>query len=112
MTIDLPTPPTLNHMYTTVGRRRVLKATGREYMASVRRHCLVARVRPIAGSIVVSIVWRRKYRSGDLDNRGKIVLDALQGAAFHNDSQIVELHLYRRDDPANPGVTVTVEAAP
>lgn len=37
----------------------------------------------------------------DLDNEIKWVLDALEGIAYHNDSQIVELHATKQYDSLN-----------
>lgn len=58
--------------------------------------------------VVVYADWYRARRSGDLDNRMKVLWDALQGVAYDNDSQIVEIHARRYDDKRNPGVYVTV----
>jgi Holliday junction resolvase RusA-like endonuclease len=66
---------------------------------------------PLVLPLSVSIRWYRGRKSGDLDNRAKVVLDALQGVAYVNDSQIVELHMYRADDKNDPRVEVVVEAA-
>lgn len=63
------------------------------------------------GPVRLSIDWYRERRSGDLDKRIGILLDALQGVLFANDSQIVQLVARRFDDPAHPRVVVTVEAA-
>lgn len=41
-------------------------------------------------------------------NRIKIMLDALQGHAFHNDSQVSMLHAVRLDDKTNPRVEVEI----
>jgi crossover junction endodeoxyribonuclease RusA len=58
------------------------------------------------GDIAVTLKLYRPQKKGDIDNRIKVLLDALQGVAFENDSQIVELHVFRYDDKANPGVEV------
>ena len=39
-------------------------------------------------------------------------LDSLRGIAYADDKQIVEIHAYRRDDPANPRIEVVIESAP
>lgn len=51
----------------------------------------------------------RPRRVGDLMNREKVLSDALQGIAFHDDKQIVEAHFYQHDDKDNPRVEVEVE---
>lgn len=50
----------------------------------------------------------RPAKRGDLDNRIKILLDALEGIAFENDSQIIEIHARRFDDKLNPRVSIVV----
>lgn len=62
----------------------------------------------IEGNVAVSMKFFRARKSGDLDNRLKILLDALQGIAYANDSQVTELHAYRFDDPKNPRVEVEI----
>jgi Holliday junction resolvase RusA-like endonuclease len=44
----------------------------------------------------------------DIDGPVKLVLDALQGVLYENDSQIQELHVYRRDGPGDPELRITV----
>ena len=44
-------------------------------------------------------------------NRIKVLEDALQGVAFLNDSQVVELTAALAEDKANPRMEVTVERA-
>lgn len=44
----------------------------------------------------------------DCDNMAKIVLDALNDVAFHDDSQITELHIFKQYGET-PNVTLTLE---
>lgn len=41
--------------------------------------------------VEVAVEWHRQYQLGDLDNRLKIVLDALQGALYVKDKQVVRI---------------------
>ena len=109
MTIDLPSPPSTNEAYNPFGGRLILAKVGREYKAMAQGRLLVARWKPFDGDVVLTIHWRRKIKSGDLSNRIKVLEDSLKGFAWRDDGQVVELHAYRTDDKANPGVTVTVE---
>jgi Holliday junction resolvase RusA-like endonuclease len=61
----------------------------------------------------VAVVVRlyRPQRSGDLDNRLKVLLDALSGILYDDDKRVVEIHAYRYEDKANPRAEVEVKAA-
>ncbi len=61
------------------------------------------------GNISMTIKIYRGRKQGDLDNRIKPLLDALQCIAYHDDKQVVEIHAYRYDDKNNPRVEVTLE---
>ena len=63
-----------------------------------------------AEPIAVSLTWYRGRRAGDLDNRLKQVLDALQGLCYVDDKQIVELHAHRKDAPRRGRLEVTAYA--
>lgn len=63
---------------------------------------------PIAVSIRYYFATKRKR---DLDNQNKLVLDALSGIVYADDSQIDELHLYRRFDKENPRIEIVVHPA-
>ncbi len=62
-----------------------------------------AGVRPVAlGPVAMTLTfWLPRPDSCDLDNMAKTVLDALNGTAYADDRQVVELHLVKRrsDDP-------------
>lgn len=112
MTIELPSPPTLNTYWRHVvlGKRvcTLLSKDGRLYKQAVAAICREQGIKPISGPLRVDLTWRRPTKAGDLDNRSKAPLDALKGYAFDDDSQIIELHMYRADDKLNPGMTVEV----
>lgn len=103
----LPYPPVLNHLYATVGNRRVLSKEGRDYHAVAARFCCNMDV--LHGPISVTIYAYRPRKQGDIDGIFKVLIDSLTGHAWKDDSQIVELHAYRRDDKLNPRVEVTIK---
>ena len=47
----------------------------------------------------------------DADNVAKAILDALNGVAFSDDSQIAELHIYKKYSAGNGKVQVKIEKA-
>lgn len=111
----LPTPPSANRYWRVPKAlgRPILSREARAYCERVKALAFAQGARsPLTGDIAVSILWTRERRSGDLDGRLKIVLDALQGAAYVNDSQIVAIEARRQDrDKGEPGLVVEVRAA-
>jgi Holliday junction resolvase RusA-like endonuclease len=108
----LQTPPSANRWWRNVNGRMVTSKEAREYKKYVADQCLLHRVRlvPAPQPVAISITWFREQRSGDLDKRLGIALDALQGSAYDSDSQIVELHALRFEKTAThpPGIHVTL----
>lgn len=120
--IELPTPPSINDAYADFvipaknGKKaramRMLKDEGKRYKADVAAILHHAGWTPTAQDVILTIWWRRQRRAGDLSNRVKVLEDALKGCAYHDDSQVVELHAFRSDDRDRAGVTVSVELVP
>ena len=117
VTLVLPVPPSANRYWrTTVAQTRLGKRyiktyvtrEAAEYRAAVRARALVAGLRPVDGPVAVTLCWYRAAKRGDVDNRIKVTLDALQGAAYHSDAQVVELHAYRFEDRLNPRLEVEI----
>lgn len=116
ITLSLPMPPSSNRYWRTVAyidkrTKKLAAATfvsdeAKKYKQQVR--ILANLPRLIFGEISVSVKVFRPRRSGDLDNRLKVLCDAMQGVVYENDSQIVELHAFRLEDKKNPRVEVEV----
>jgi Holliday junction resolvase RusA-like endonuclease len=106
MIFTLPYPPSANRYWRHVGHRVVTSAEARAYRRDVG--LLLVRVKPIDGQIIVRLDVFRPARRGDLDNSAKVLLDSLRGIAYHDDSQIVELHMRRFEDKERPRVEVEV----
>jgi Holliday junction resolvase RusA-like endonuclease len=116
LTLTLPEPPSVNRIWRK-GKH------GQTYLAPSAKHfhdatyaaVLKARItRPMFDAetpVKVTLTWYRSRKSGDLDNRTKLVADALNGLAYADDKQIVEWHLYRVDGQRPGRVEVTVERA-
>ena len=60
-------------------------------------------------SLSVRFFFKTKRRR-DLDNQNKLVLDALSGIVYDDDSQVSELHLFRSYDAAFPRIEITLAA--
>jgi Holliday junction resolvase RusA-like endonuclease len=121
--LELPEPPSLNSMWRKWRNRMVLSAEGRAFKQAVAMkaaHVIYGEMTPAAfkvlraaptgplavfpsGDVAVTIRWYRSAKRGDLDNRAKCCLDALQGVIYRDDKQVSELHLYRIDTPEDHG---------
>ena len=120
MTLTLPYPPLLNKYY----GHKVMKVRGKyvpnvyvtpegkAYKLNVK---LLARSRGVAeikGPVAVSIDVYRPQKRGDIDGVLKCLLDALNGVLYEDDSQIIELHVARLDDPEKPRVQINAWGMP
>lgn len=111
MVVTLPEPPSINHYWRVARGIMHLSKDGRRWKNAAHKMASEAGLVPLEGPVAVSITWYRRRRSGDLDNRIKVVLDVLKGLAYLDDKQVVELHAWRYDDKADPRVDVLVTEA-
>lgn len=111
MRLELPFPPSSNRYWRVFRGRPIVSREARAYKLRVATEAKVKHslARPLAGPLSVLLAVYRPQRRGDLDNALKVTLDALNGIAWEDDSQIEELHAMRFEDKANPRVVVTVE---
>lgn len=108
--ITLPVPPITNTMYRTTRNGIVYKKPEvKKYQETVKKICVEKKLVPILGPVKVDLLWYRGKKVGDLDGRIKIILDALQGHAYENDKQIVDLHAWLVDGEA-PKMLVGVQS--
>lgn len=110
ISLTLKEPPSSNRWHRNVKGRTILSKAARDYTAYVGDQCVLARVRKIAAPTPVAILveWHRSRKSGDLDKRLSIAIDALQTHCFDNDSQIVRIVAERRDSERRGFIDVTV----
>ena len=108
MKFVLDYPPSLNRLYRNVRGMTLLSREGREYKKRAGLMALQQRVRPLAGPLCVVAHVFRPERRGDLDNTAKALFDSLNGIAWDDDSQIVEIHMFRRDDKDRPRAEIEV----
>lgn len=108
--LALPEPPSANRWWRMWRNRMVKSGEATAYQERVRVMLadlgflkrtamgnIQGAVYPKPHPVSVTIVWTRSARRGDLDKRLGILLDAMQGAVYENDSQIAELHAFRDD---------------
>lgn len=112
--LTLHVPPSANDWHRVVRGRPILSREARLYTKAVELSALCQKVEKIPSpkQIVVSIRWYRARRAGDVDKRGAVLLDALQGIAYDNDSQIVKYQIERDDsDPKNARMEIEITEA-
>jgi Holliday junction resolvase RusA-like endonuclease len=113
MTFNFSEPPSANRWWRNVDGRMVTSREARVYKAGVALAVLASRtVRIDTAPIRVTIDWYRGRKSGDLDKRIGVLLDAMQGTVYATDAQIVEIVARRFDDKRNPRVIVSVSEVP
>lgn len=112
MTLVLPWPPALNHLYRMVmvkgSPRMLISARGRAYKTECGWEAKRQGARPQKGSLAVTVILYRPRRIGDIDGYLKVVFDSMNGIAWDDDSQVQELHVYRRDDKERPRVEMAI----
>lgn len=131
--IELPEPPTANKWWRYRRGQQGKGGHGQMYLSESAKAyksavwMLCGKFRRFDGGVLfdasteiaLSVFWRRGalrtpngglYYAGDLDKRLGVLLDALQGSIYVNDSQVVELHAFRLDAPENSPGSVKVEA--
>lgn len=105
MTLTLPWPPSVNHLYAVVNGRKVLSAKGRDYIAEVARS--VARQTPCTfGPLRIAysaVAFPPDRRRRDLSNLVKIVEDSLTKAGVWDDDSQVDQMTWIRSEPVGAG---------
>ena len=101
----VPVPPSANRYWRNFNGVTVVSQEARDYKDAVRMLC--GQVSPFEGEVAVSLTVYRARKAGDLDNYLKVLLDALKGVLYHDDSAITEIQAFREDDKISPRVMVT-----
>ena len=96
--LELPYPPSANHLYRRVGSRMLISREGRRYRERVCAILAAAGVRRFDGPIRLQIeIYPPDRRRRDVDNAQKAILDSLQhGGLYRDDSQVAKLEVERR----------------
>jgi Holliday junction resolvase RusA-like endonuclease len=107
--MQIPYPPSANKYWRCVNNVMKVSAEARAYKNAIRMACIAQRLKPIVGTIHVFMDVYRPQKSGDLDNRIKVVLDAMKDYVFGDDDEIKLIAAKRFDDKINPRVMVEVD---
>lgn len=111
MRFVLPMPPSANRYWRNYRGVVVVSEEARAYKAGVGESAKEQGAFVLSCPVAVYVDVYRSRKAGDLDNRLKVVLDALKGVAFEDDKQVVEIHARRFDDAKNGRIEITIEAA-
>lgn len=106
ITLTLPYPPSVNHLYAVVNGRKVLSAKGRAYLLAVDESVHRQLWGQSFGSARVAYtatVFPPDHRRRDLSNLVKAVEDALTKAGVWNDDSQVDDLRWIRGTPAKGG---------
>lgn len=112
MRITLPLPPSANTYWRHVGTRVLLSKEARAY----RERCAFAAAMqwkgaPLTGPVRIHADVFMPNKRGDLTNREKQLLDAIQGRVIVDDSQVVDMRMVRHTDKDNPRVEIEITEA-
>lgn len=108
--IVLALPPSANRYWRYGPNGVYVSEEAENYKAGVKWKALHQHLQPMAGNVAVYVHVYRARKAGDLDNFAKVMIDALKGAAYHDDNQVTELHMWRHDDKDDPRVEVELRA--
>lgn len=106
--LSLPYPPSANRYWRSFRGTTVVSSEAKQYKRDVA--LLAGGTEPFEGDVILCLDVYRARKAGDLSNRIKVLEDALQGIAYIDDKQVVEIHARRFDDARNPRVEVTIKA--
>lgn len=108
----LPMPPSANTYWRNVvigGKARTLVSEdAKNYKKEIGELAHRLGMRPARGEVCLMILVFRNQASGDLSNRIKVIEDALNGIAYDDDKQVVEIRARRFDDKGNGRIVISV----
>lgn len=111
MTITLKTKPVaINRKYYVVRGRNILSTEYRDTKAALQLETRSQwRSSPLATTLAVNILlYFGDRRRRDIDAYLKVLLDAMTGIVYEDDSQVEELHVFKMVDLENPRTEITV----
>lgn len=110
-TITLTTKPVpINQKYGIINGRNILSAKYRHAKEALTWEIASQwKNEPLEGTVSVNVLqYFGDKRCRDIDAYIKIILDAMSGIVYTDDSQITELHVYKEVDIAAPRVVIQI----
>ena len=110
--LNLPYPPSVNHLYINARGRRFPNAKAKAYKTAVQEYVAEYRTPKFNNAKIALIVWAYPpdKRKRDISNLLKIIEDSLQDAGvFDDDFNIDFIEIKRCDIKKGGGLTVMIE---
>ncbi|MCI5969153.1 RusA family crossover junction endodeoxyribonuclease, partial [Helicobacter sp.] len=102
-------PPSVNHYWLGSGYHRYISKSGIEFKRALALSAKASKVIITKKQVRLSIIWHKKdKRRRDIDNILKPILDALNGIAYYDDSQVTELFV-KRQQGAQECLEITIK---
>ena len=110
--LNLPYPPSVNHLYINARGRRFPNAKAKAYKTAVQEYVAEYRTPKFNNAKIALIVWAYPpdKRKRDISNLLKIIEDSLQDAGvFDDDFNINFIEIKRCEIKKGGGLTVMIE---
>jgi len=104
----IPVPPSANRYWMVANNRIIVTPEAKTYKTRIFYQLGSKIENPLRQDVAINFTVFRPSKRGDLDNYNKVMLDALKGICYLDDSQVVEIHAFRADDKTNPRVEFLV----
>lgn len=112
----LPYPLSTNRYWRLWNGRAVPSKEATAYKAQVQARAIDAGIKLIKGSVILNIMLRPKRNKDgtpckvliDLDNALKVAIDALNGIAYADDKQVIEIHIVKGSAVNDGGLVVQI----
>ena len=102
-------PPSVNNYWLGSGRKRYVSKRAVEFKRALAQVAKASGVKPTQNKVSLNIRWCRKdKRHRDIDNILKPILDALNGIAYFDDSQVSELFV-KKEQGAQESLEITIK---
>lgn len=103
-------PIPLNALYRSINGRSIISKLGRETKTALEWEIRSqVKFSPLEGSVAVNLMlYFGDRRKRDIDSYLKVLLDSMNGLVYIDDSQIIELHVFKEIDIENPRVEIQI----
>lgn len=109
-TLILKTKPVgVNHRYTISRGRNILSTKYRDAKEAMMWEAKSQwQGEPLTDDVTLNIFLYLDSKRPDIDSYLKLLLDALDGIAYENDRQVIELSVIKMHDPKEPRIVIQV----